>query len=65
METSVPIESLREKIECDYQLVIVAAKRARQLAEGAPKLVDVECSKMSTVALWEIAGGKIKYKRKS
>ncbi len=58
----VPIEELRKKIDGAYQLVIVAARRTRQLAEGAPRLVDVECSKPSTLALWEIAKGKIKYK---
>ena len=59
----VPIEKLREKIEGGYQLVIVAARRTRQLADGAPKLVDVESAKKSTLALWEIASGKIKYKK--
>ena len=59
----VPIEKLREKIEGGYQLVIVAARRTRQLADGAPKLVDVKSAKKSTLALWEIASGKIKYKK--
>ncbi len=56
----VPLEKLQNRIGNEYQLVIVAAKRTRQIAEGAPKLVDVECSKQCTVALWEIAEGKIK-----
>ena len=59
----VPIEKLREKIEGGYQLVIVAARRTRQLADGAPKLVDVKFAKKSTLALWEIANGKIKYRK--
>ena len=59
----VPIEKLREQIEGGYQLVIVAARRTRQLADGAPKLVDIESAKKSTLALWEIAGGKIKYRK--
>ncbi len=59
---AVPIEKLREKISDSYQLVIVAARRTRQLVNGAPKLVDVECAKLSTLALWEIAEGKITYK---
>ena len=58
---AVPIEKLREKIGGSYQLVIVAARRTRQLVNGAPKLVDVECAKPSTLALWEIAEGKITY----
>ena len=57
----VPLEKLQSRIGNEYQLVIVAAKRTRQIAGGVPKLVDIECSKQCTVALWEIAEGKIKY----
>lgn len=60
---AVPIEKLRGKISGSYQLVIVAARRTRQLVNGAPKLVDVKCAKLSTLALWEIAEGKITYKK--
>jgi len=43
-----------------YKLVILAAKRALQIAEGQPKLVAVSPSmKPSTVALYEIAAGKV------
>ena len=59
---NVPIEELKKEIGNVYQLVIVAARRTRQIADGAPKLVDVKCSKPGTAALWEIAKGRIKYK---
>lgn len=43
-----------------YKLVIMAAKRALEIAEGQPKLVNANISvKPSTVALLEIAAGKI------
>ena len=59
----VPIEELRNRISNVYELVIVAAKRTRQINEGSPKLVDVECARATTTAMWEIAKGKIKYRR--
>ncbi len=58
---NVLMEKLQNRISNAYQLVIVAAKRTRQIVGGAPRLVDVKCSKECTVALWEIAEGKIKY----
>ena len=50
-----------------YKLVILAAKRALEIAEGQPKLVVANAStKPSTIALYEIAAGKVEYgKRKS
>jgi len=45
-----------------YKLVVVASKRALELAEGHPKLVnDVSsAAKQSSIALREIAEGKVK-----
>jgi len=47
-----------------YKLVVVASKRALELSEGSPKLVDdVSVSaKQSTIALHEIAAGKVRVK---
>ncbi len=47
-----------------YKLVVVASKRALELAEGSPKLVDDVSSsaKQSTIALHEIAAGKVRVK---
>ena len=48
-----------------YKMVILATKRALEIAEGAPKLVDVDNSiKPTTVALMEIIQGKVKVKSK-
>jgi DNA-directed RNA polymerase subunit omega len=43
-----------------FVLSNLAAKRAKQLREGAPPLVRVESSHPLTIALAEIAAGKIK-----
>lgn len=47
-----------------YKLVILASKRALEIAEGQPKLVADDASvKASTVALHEIEAGKIEAKK--
>ena len=47
-----------------YKLVNLAAMRALEIAEGQPKLVDDKANvKPSTVALHEIARGKIEAKK--
>ena len=47
-----------------YKLVILAAKRALEIAEGQPRLVeDAVNAKPSTVALHEIAEGKIEARK--
>lgn len=60
----VPIETLLDKTSNSiYKLVILAAKRALEIAEGQPKLVEANSSsKPSTVALYEIAAGKLNYR---
>ena len=42
-----------------YSLVIAVAKRAKQLKEGAPKLVESRSKNPITIALEEIAQGKV------
>ena len=61
----VALEKLLDKNhESIYKLVILASKRALEIAEGQPKLVAVDVSvKPSTVALYEIAAGKVMYKK--
>ncbi len=47
-----------------YKLVILASKRALEIAEGQPRLVQDDLStKPSTVALHEISEGKIEAKK--
>jgi DNA-directed RNA polymerase subunit omega len=67
------IDELLAKVDSRYALVIVAAKRARQinnyhhqLGEGtfddfAPPLVESRSKNYLTMAMEEIASGKLKY----
>jgi DNA-directed RNA polymerase omega subunit len=57
----VPLENMLDKSNGSiYKLVILAAKRALEIAEGQPKLVSAgEAVKPSTVALMEIAENKV------
>ncbi len=61
----VALENLLDKTNYSiYKLVILASKRALEIAEGQPKLVDISSSlKPSTIALHEIAGGCVQYKK--
>ncbi len=60
----VPLETMLDKMGGSiYKLVNLASRRALEIAEGQPKLVEVNASvKPSTVALYEIAQGKVTYK---
>ncbi len=60
----IDMEKLRTKVDSAYKLVILAAKRARELNEGSPKLVETDSKKLTNIALEEIAAGKISYKEK-
>lgn len=55
------LEALLDRVGNKYALVIVAAKRARQIKEGALSMVDVDTGNPVTAALEEIAAGKIRY----
>jgi DNA-directed RNA polymerase omega subunit len=61
----VALEDMLDKSDNSiYKLVILASKRALEIAEGQPKLVNVDSSlKPSTIALHEIAKGKVRYKK--
>jgi len=58
-----PLESLLDKIENKYALVVSVAKRARVLKEGQLPMVDVATNNPVTVALEEIAAGKIRMEK--
>ena len=62
----VPLEQLVDKNSASvYKLVNLASKRALEIAEGQPQLVACDSSvKPSTIALYEIAAGKIAWKIK-
>ncbi len=55
------LESLMTKVDSEYTLVTLAAKRARQLTDGDEPLVDVDTTKVVSIAMEEIDQGKITY----
>lgn len=57
------INSLLEKVDSRYTLVVASAKRARQLVEGAHKLTKCNSEKPVTIAINEIDEDKITYIR--
>ncbi|MSR77343.1 MAG: DNA-directed RNA polymerase subunit omega [Candidatus Omnitrophica bacterium] len=44
-----------------FKIVLAAAARANELAQGAQPLIQCESKKVSTIALQEIAEGKVSY----
>lgn len=57
------LDVLLKKVDCKYTLVVCAAKRAREILSGACPLIESDSKKPVTVALEEIAQGKISYQR--
>lgn len=57
------LDVLVEKVDSKYTLVVLAAKRARQLMDGEPLMVETKSKKKVTNALEEIFFDKITYER--
>ncbi len=57
----IPLENLIDKsFGSMYKLVTLVSRRALELAEGAPRLVDApQDIKITTLAMKEIAEGKV------
>lgn len=57
------LDVLVRKVDSKYTLVVAAAKRAREIMDGDPPMVEIRSNKPVTVALQEIAHGKLSYER--
>lgn len=56
-----PVTELLKIIDDRFELITIASKRARQIAQGAPVLTDHQEDKSPvTLAVWEISEGKVK-----
>lgn len=53
------VEDTLERAGSSYDIVVLAAKRAQQIKDGARPLVEVESNNPLTIALHEIAMGKV------
>ncbi|HXH85158.1 MAG TPA: DNA-directed RNA polymerase subunit omega [Candidatus Tectomicrobia bacterium] len=58
------LEAALTNVSNRYLLVVLAAKRARQLNRGAPTRVESRHKKPTSVALEEIAAAKVEYRLK-
>ena len=61
----VALEKLLDKTEHSiYKLVILASKRALEIAEGQPSMVATNSTtKPSTIALYEIAEKRVQFRK--
>lgn len=57
------INELRTKADSRYTLVVLAAKRARDIIDGKPKLTEADTEKPVSIAANEIAEDLITYRR--
>ena len=55
----ITVEDCMQNVDNLFDLVLIAAKRARQLANGAPSSLEWENDKATVLALREIADGAI------
>ena len=58
------LERSLDKVSNSYLLVVLAAKRARQLNRGAQAQLESKHKKPTSVALQEIADAKVGYRLK-
>ena len=55
----ITVEDCLDKIDNIFEMVLVAAKRARRVAHGAEPMVELENDKPTVIALREIADGLV------
>jgi len=55
----ITVEDCLDNIDNIFEMVLVAAKRARRIAHGADPMVDLENDKPTVIALREIAEGLV------
>lgn len=55
----ITVEDCLDNIENIFEMVLVAAKRARRIAHGAEPMVELENDKPTVIALREIAEGHV------
>ncbi|NPV71673.1 MAG: DNA-directed RNA polymerase subunit omega [Firmicutes bacterium] len=57
------LDTLMRMVDSKYTLVVTAAKRAREITEGKTYIEDIGSVKPVTIALHEIAEGRVTYER--
>lgn len=57
------LNSLMEKVDSKYTLVVEVAKRARQLVDGNEPTIETQSDKLVSVAIQEVDAGRIAFRR--
>ena len=57
------LDVLVKKVDSKYTLVVLAAKRARELMSGEQQMIESRSNKPVTIALEEVAKGRITFER--
>lgn len=57
------LDQLLEKVDSKYTLVIISARRGRDLQAGVLKQVESRSNKPVTIALEELVAGKLFFER--
>ncbi|MGH7395464.1 MAG: DNA-directed RNA polymerase subunit omega [Candidatus Methylomirabilales bacterium] len=57
----IPIEEFMDRADSKFRLVIIAAKRSKQVNRGAPHLIQTRSVKPTYIALEELAAGCVDY----
>lgn len=57
------INEIRKKADSRYTIVVMAARRSRDIVDGKPILTDCDIEKPVSIAAYEIAEDLITYKR--
>lgn len=59
------VNEIRKKADSRYTIVVLAAKRARDIIDGKPILTEADVDKSVSIAAYEIAEDLITYKREA
>ena len=57
------IDYLAEQVDSKYTLVVMAAKRARELMSGSQPVINTKSNKAVTIALEEVGAHALTYER--
>jgi DNA-directed RNA polymerase subunit K/omega len=59
-----PVEKIFKGSNSIYKITLLVARRAVELNNGSKKLIETNTTRFSTIALEEVAAGKVTYKIK-
>lgn len=57
------VDALLKRVPSKYEMVVLAARRARQLVDGAPTLTPARAAKPVSMAFEEMAADALEYRR--